>query len=89
MPFYSNQIRPILRCHTATSAAPRTARSFKFRFGILKFHRTTHLDFVAKALAQTPPAAEILSRIFKIPRRCFQTLCRLPLDTATLKFNQT
>ena len=70
------------------SAAPRTARDFKFRFGILKFHRAALLDFAAKAPAQTPHAAEILSRIFKIPRRCFQTLRRLPLDTASLKFNQ-
>jgi hypothetical protein len=45
-------------------ATPRTARDFKFRFGILKFHRTTRLDFAAKALAQTPPAAEILSQNF-------------------------
>jgi hypothetical protein len=62
MPFIQMQL--ILRCHTATSASPRTARDLKFRFGILKFHRTTHLDFVAKALAQTPPAAEILSQNF-------------------------
>jgi hypothetical protein len=66
-------------------AAPRTARDLKFRFGILKFHRTMHLNFVAKVLAQTPPAVEILSRIFKIPRRCFQNLRCLPLDTAALK----
>jgi len=44
-------MRLILHCHTATPAAPRTARDLKFRFGILKFHRTTHLDFAAKALA--------------------------------------
>ena len=53
-------MRLILRCYVTTSAAPRTARSFKFRFGILKFYRMTHLDFIAKAPAQTPPAAEIL-----------------------------
>ena len=67
-------MRPILRCYTTMSAAPRTARDFKFRFGILKFHRTALLDFAAKAPAQTPHAAEILSRIFKIPRRYFQNL---------------
>lgn len=64
MPFYSNQMRLILRCYVMMPATPRTARDLKFRFGILKFHRTTRLDFAAKALAQTPPAAEILSQNF-------------------------
>ena len=67
-------MRLILRCYVTMPAMTRTTRDFKFRFGILKFHRTTHLDFVAKAPAQTPHAAEILSRIFKIPRRYFQNL---------------
>ena len=53
-------MRLILRCYTTAPAALGTARSFKFRFGILKFYRMTHLDFIAKAPAQTPPAAEIL-----------------------------
>ena len=78
----------ILRCYTTTPAALRTARDLKFRFGILKFYRTTHPDFAAKALAQTPPAIEILSRNFKIPRRCFQNLRCLPLDTAALNLTK-
>ena len=43
-----------------TPAALGTARDFKFRFGILKFHRMTHPDFIAKTLAQTSPATEFL-----------------------------
>jgi hypothetical protein len=57
-------MRLILRCYVTASVATRTARDLKFRFGISKFHRTTHPDFVAKALAQTPPAVEILSQNF-------------------------
>ena len=88
MPFYSNQIRPILRCYTTMPAAPRTARDLKFRFGILKFHRTTHPDFVAKAPAQTPPAAELLKfhrEILKFYAEAFKpcAVCR------RAKFNQT
>ena len=60
MPFI--QMRLILRCHTATSAVPRTARDFKFGFGILKFHRTTHPDFVANAACGR--AFKILSQNF-------------------------
>ena len=86
MPFI--QMRLILRCYVTASVPPRTARDFKFRFRILKFHRTTHLNFAAKALAQTPPAAELLKfhrEILKFSAEAFKpcAVCR------RAKFNQT
>lgn len=71
------QMRLILRCYVMMPATPRTARDFKFRFGILKFHRTALLDFAAKALAQTPPAAELLKfhrEILKFSAEAFKPL---------------
>lgn len=86
MPFYSYAANFALLCYDACYDTHYSR--FKISLRNFKAHRTTHPDFAAKALAQTPPAVEILSRNFKIPRRCFQNLRCLPLDTAALNLTK-
>ncbi|WP_314986344.1 hypothetical protein [uncultured Campylobacter sp.] len=58
MPFYSYAANFAL-LYYGVCCATHCSR-FKISLRNFKAHRAAHPDFVAKALAQTPPAAELL-----------------------------
>ncbi|WP_298027811.1 hypothetical protein [uncultured Campylobacter sp.] len=83
MPFYSNAANFALSYYDACCAT----HCSRFKISLRNFKISSH--DASRFRRKSSGANAASGRNFKIPHRCFQNLRCLPLDTASLKFNQT